>query len=189
MSSFDFHEFFFGWICYIIINFFAKFHRNLLTLPVLCISESCIEIEINLNFYCHTSLWCFKRFYQGLWGLHKTFRGTTKKSENKHLVNFFFEFFFFCGMVDQQKAFTLISSWHHCQRSSPSWISNMLRAGFEPVQNLISGLVEWSCAAVTLRVKKFEVVVYTSILAILGCSQSCLWFLNSFILLIFFLIW
>ena len=89
-----FMKFFFGWICYIIINFFAKFHRNLLTLPVLCISGSCIEIEINLNFYLHTSLWCFKRFYQGLWGLHKTFRGTTKKSENKHLVNFFFEFFF-----------------------------------------------------------------------------------------------
>ena len=29
----------------------------------------------------------------------------------------------FCGMVDRQKAFSLISSWDHCQRSSPSWIS------------------------------------------------------------------
>ena len=42
----------------------------------------------------------------------------------------------FCGMVDQRKAFSLLSSWDHGQRSSPSWISDMLRAGFEPVQNL-----------------------------------------------------
>ena len=30
------------------------------------ISESCIEIKIKLNFYFHTSLWCHKRFYEGL---------------------------------------------------------------------------------------------------------------------------
>ena len=54
----------------------------------------------------------------------------------------------FCGMVDRQKAFSLISSRDHCQRSSPSWISDMLRARFEPVQNLSSGFVEWSCAVV-----------------------------------------
>ena len=36
----------------------------------------------------------------------------------------------FCGMVDQWKAFHLNSSRHHCQRSSPSWISNMPRARF-----------------------------------------------------------
>ena len=42
----------------------------------------------------------------------------------------------FCGMVDRRKAFSLISSRDHCQRSSPS------RAGFEPAQNLSSGLVE-----------------------------------------------
>ena len=28
--------------------------------------------KINLNFYFHTSLWCLKRFYEGLGGLHKT---------------------------------------------------------------------------------------------------------------------
>ena len=54
----------------------------------------------------------------------------------------------FCGMVDRWKAFSLISSRHHCQRSSPSRISNTPRAGFEPAQNLSSGLVEWSCAVV-----------------------------------------
>ena len=35
-----------------------------LTLPVLCISQSCIEMWINLNFCFHTSLWCLKRFYE-----------------------------------------------------------------------------------------------------------------------------
>ena len=54
----------------------------------------------------------------------------------------------FCGMVDRRKAFSLISSWSHCQRSSPSWISDALQAGFEPVQNLSSGFVEWRCVVV-----------------------------------------
>ena len=31
---------------------------------------------------------------------------------------------YLCGMVDRRKAFSLISSWDHCQRSSPSRISN-----------------------------------------------------------------
>ena len=48
----------------------------------------------------------------------------------------------FCGMVDQQKAFSLISSRDHCQRFSPSQISDAPRAGFEPAQNLSSGLFE-----------------------------------------------
>ena len=37
-----------------------------LTLPFPGISESCIKIKINLNFYFHTSLWCLKRFYEDL---------------------------------------------------------------------------------------------------------------------------
>ena len=48
----------------------------------------------------------------------------------------------FCGMVDRRKALSLISSRDHCQRSSPSRISDTPRAGFEPAQNLSSGLVE-----------------------------------------------
>ena len=59
---------------------------NVLTLKDPIISESCIEIKIELNFYFHTSLWCLKRFYEGLKGLHKTFSGTTKKCENKNLT-------------------------------------------------------------------------------------------------------
>ena len=53
-----------------------------------------------------------------------------------------------CGMVDQQNAFNHISSQDHCERSSPMQISDMLQGGFEPAQNLSSGLVEWSCAVV-----------------------------------------
>ena len=41
-------------------------HKMMLTLNVLCISDSYIEIKIKLNFYFHTSLWCLKRFYEGL---------------------------------------------------------------------------------------------------------------------------
>ena len=48
----------------------------------------------------------------------------------------------FCGMVDRRKACSLNLSWDHCQRSSPSLISDTLRAGFEPAMNLSSGLVE-----------------------------------------------
>ena len=40
--------------------------KELLTLKDPLISESCIEITIELNFYFHTSLWCLKRFYEGL---------------------------------------------------------------------------------------------------------------------------
>ena len=47
---------------------------------------------------------------------------------------------YFCG--------SLISSRNHCQRSSPSRISDMPRTGFEPAQNLSLGLVGWSCAVV-----------------------------------------
>ena len=45
----------------------------------------------------------------------------------------------FCGMVDRQKAFSLISSRDHCQRSSPPRIFDTPQAGFEPVQSLSSG--------------------------------------------------
>ena len=37
----------------------------MLTLPVPCISESCIEIKMKLSFYFHASLWCLEKFYEG----------------------------------------------------------------------------------------------------------------------------
>ena len=63
----------------------------------------------------------------------------------------------FGGMVDRRKTFNLTSSRDHCQRSSPSWIPETPRAGFEPAQNLISSFVGWSCPlviATTPRSKK-----------------------------------
>ena len=47
----------------------------------------------------------------------------------------------FLQLVGRRKAFSLISSRDHCQRSSSSRISDTSRAGFEPVQNLSSGFV------------------------------------------------
>ena len=38
---------------------------DFVTFPALCISESCIKIKIDLNFYFH-NLWCLKKFYEGL---------------------------------------------------------------------------------------------------------------------------
>ena len=54
----------------------------------------------------------------------------------------------FCKMVDQRKVFSLISSQDYCQRSSESRITNTLWAGFKPVHNQSSGLVEWSYVVV-----------------------------------------
>ena len=42
----------------------------------------------------------------------------------------------FCGVADRRKAFSLISSQDHCQRSSPLRISDTQRVGLEPPQNL-----------------------------------------------------
>ena len=41
--------------CCYIIDFFQD---TLLSFPAPCISESCIKVKINLNFYFQTSLWC-----------------------------------------------------------------------------------------------------------------------------------
>ena len=54
----------------------------------------------------------------------------------------------FCDMVEQRKAFSLISGGGNCQRSSPSRSSNTPRTGFEPVQSMSSGLVERSYTVV-----------------------------------------
>ena len=59
-----------------------------------------------------------------------------KQSGNMMMMNRF------CGMADRRKAFSFTSSRDHCQRSSPSRISDTPRAGFEPAQNLSSDLVE-----------------------------------------------
>ena len=49
---------------------------------------------------------------------------------------------YFCGMFDQRKATSLISSRDHCQIFSPSQISDTSQEGFELAHNLISGFFE-----------------------------------------------
>ena len=43
---------------------------------------------------------------------------------------------YFCGMVDQRMACGIVSSRDHCQRFSPSQLSNMVQATFKPLGNL-----------------------------------------------------
>ena len=60
----------------------------------------------------------------------------------------------FCCTVDRRKAFNLISSQNHCQRSLLLRISDAPWAEFESVQNLSLGFVKWSCVVMittTLR--------------------------------------
>ena len=54
----------------------------------------------------------------------------------------------FCGIINQQKALSVISSRVYCQRSSPLRNSSTPPARFKSAQNLNSGLAEWSCAVV-----------------------------------------
>ena len=65
-----------------------------------------------------------------------------------HFLYYFGVIIMMMMMVDWRKAFSLNSSRDHYQISSPSRISDTPRAGFEPAQNLSSGLVEWSHAVV-----------------------------------------
>ena len=54
----------------------------------------------------------------------------------------------FCGMIDQGKVCSLLRPLPEILTITFLMPQNMPRAGFEPVQNLSSGLVEWSCAVV-----------------------------------------
>ena len=82
----------------------------------------------------------------------------------------------FCGMVDRRKTFSLISSRDHCQRSSPSRISDTPRVGFEPAQNLSSGLVEWNCAMnlqFTLWIMIWKVISFKYLIFATYCGTRC----------------
>ena len=81
---------------------------------------------------------------------HKPKATTTMMMTMMMMMMMMMMMIFFCGMVDRRKAFSLISSWDHCQTSSPSRISDTPRVGFESAQNLSSGLVK-SSGAVVIR--------------------------------------
>ena len=90
----------------------------------------------------------------------------------------------FCGMVDRRKTSSLISSRDHCQRSSPSRISDTPQAGFEPAQNLSLGLVEWSCAVgitTTPRSHNWQLIQLIDILLILSilCNLIPFWWTSK----------
>ena len=76
----------------------------------------------------------------------------------------------FLWFGDRRKAFSLISNWDHCQRSSPLSISDTPRAGFDPAQNLSSGLLDWSCAVVILLL----LLAILFVTKVMGCW--CYWF-------------
>ena len=88
----------------------------------------------------------------------------------------------FYGMVDRRKAFSLISSRDHCQRSSPSRISNTLRAGFEPARNLSSGFVEGSCAVMitTTPWPRRKWIIFNSKTSASGCCLVFAWLFVDF---------
>ena len=65
------------------------FQLKPLTLPVLCISESCIEIKNNLNFYFHTSLCYPKGFMKALKAFIKRFEVARRSVKIKSLSYFF----------------------------------------------------------------------------------------------------
>ena len=86
-------------------------YHHPLTIPSPCISESCsIKVKIKLYFYFHTSLWCFKRFYEGLNGLSSHF-------SRSHAPDI-------CWLKNSQKYEKLLMlSVAFCfQLKSPSWI-------------------------------------------------------------------
>ena len=102
-----------------------------------------IVVKCVLIFNCLFCGWFFCRFMVGCLIFHSIFIAV-----QFHLAMFLTSRIelFFCGMVDRRKAFSLISSRDHCQRSSPSRISDTSRARYEPAQNLNSDFDEWSCA-------------------------------------------
>ena len=80
---------------------------------------------------------------------------------------------YFCGMVDQRKMFSLISSWDHCQRSSPSQISDTPQAGFEPAQNQVLFRLTWMKLCISDNHHATEPSYWTLWLNNLGKSITC----------------
>ena len=91
---------------------------------------------------------------------------------------------YFCGMVDQWKVFTFISSRDHCQSFSPSRISNMPWARLESAQNLNSDFVEWGCAVMITTTqwpnKSLKLYVNFSIPFIASLAAILLFWLLTF---------
>ena len=75
-----------------------------LTLPILYISENCIAIKININFYFHTFLWCAsKGFIEALKAFIKPLEAPQRSVNIKISVDFFFLSGIGTGRVKQKK--------------------------------------------------------------------------------------
>ena len=79
----------------------------------------------------------------------------------------------FYGMVDQWKVSTLFPA-RIIARDPHHFQSDKLQAGFEPAQDLSSGLVEWSCAVVIITTPRYYCMIVFSIifLCIVSLMQS-----------------
>ena len=89
-----------------------------LTLPAPCISENCIKIKINVNFYFHSSLWSLKGFYEGL----------------EELLNFYF----ICRMRQLDKRF----------ESYPQQVMQCKLDGVSPISLAPNAEFVWSMRSV-----------------------------------------
>ena len=68
----------------------------------------------------------------------------------------------FCGIGDRQNTFSVISGQDHFQRYSPPWISLTPHAGLEPMRNLSSDSVKWSCVVVITKTPQRYVIATTT---------------------------
>ena len=97
-------------------------------------------------------------------------------------------------MADQRKALSLISRRDICQRLLPLQISDTPGTGFQPAQNLSSGLVEWRCVVVKTTTSIYQFVnfsiyqfinYYINLLLLVkllkfDCFMIEIWMLNYF---------
>ena len=76
----------------LILKYTCSFQKKMLpnlTLPAPCISESCIKIKTNWNFYFNFSWWYLKRFMKALKAFIKPFQAPQRSAKIKISVNFF----------------------------------------------------------------------------------------------------
>ena len=75
--------------------------------------------------------------------------------------------------LTDERCLCLISSRDHCQRFSPSQISDTPRAGFEPAQNLSSDFVEGSCAvAITTKPRRHRLQKNSQLILSINTSSD-----------------
>ena len=118
----------------------------MLTLPALCISESCIKIQINLNFYFHTSLWCLKRFYEQ-WYTSRFLERMVIIAHNS--INALIKYVYVCIWIFFSKNEQSGVSWHRfdCQWRPETLIDRLKTSAwsyFQPVVTVENFFWKWN---------------------------------------------